>query len=392
MSIDTAGLRRRVRVSRRLELARERAERNYNAFLAVAAVVFSVSLSSILMDFLIPRGESLAAVAFAYVTVYSIALALSSVSIAFFLAMYRKRSSRAVTVASVALSLAVIAVGVALSVLDGLSGRNLAAALVGTMVVSIALTAETWVYFALEAWFLLLFGVAYAVSSRARADPATFARVAFIAGGSLSIGLYVGNLRELVAILSMEFEERERELRDALVRDRLTGAYNRIFMDEYLTKQVRGMHRYGDTIAILLFDIDRLRRVNEELGRDRGDNALKELVSVLTEHVRDSDLVARTGGGEFAVLLPRTGLENAVAVADKLRSRVAERDFDGIPWRLTVSGGVGMLKAGDTLGSALSRVDEALSAAKRGGRDRVEAVLPAPSGDGDGNDEASSGY
>jgi diguanylate cyclase (GGDEF)-like protein len=385
MSIDTAGLRRRVRVSRRLELARDRAERNYNAFLAVAAVVFSVSLSSILKDFLIPRGGDSESVAFAYVTVYSIALALAAAFIAFFLAMYRKRSSRAVSVASVALSFAVIAVAVALSVLDGLSGRNLAAALVGAMVVSVALTAETWVYFAIEAWFLLLFGVAYSVSAVERFDPATFARVAFIAAGSLSIGLYVGNLRELVAILSMELEERERELRDALVRDRLTGAYNRIFMDEFLTKQVRGMRRYGDTIAILLFDIDRLCRVNEELGRDRGDNALKELVSVLTEHVRDSDLVARTGGGEFAVLLPRTTLENAIAVADKLRSRVAERDFDGIPWPLTVSGGVGMLTAGDTLGSALSRVDEALSAAKKGGRDRVETVIPAPSEDGDGD-------
>jgi diguanylate cyclase (GGDEF)-like protein len=121
-----------------------------------------------------------------------------------------------------------------------------------------------------------------------------------------------------------------------------------------------------------MFDIDRFKRVNDTFGHQRGDAVLKRLVEIVTQNIRDSDIVARIGGEEFLVLLPRTNGENALRIAEKLRGIVAESAFEELPWQITISIGVGNLSDGESLDAALARVDEALYAAKRKGRNRVE--------------------
>lgn len=371
-----AGIRKRTFDSRCADLETGRAVRNYYGFLLVSALLFAFSLSFLLLNLLLPDPRRYSWLAQAYLSVYSSGFASASLFLVFFLAMYRKRTARVINLAAIIFSFIVIAFGVSLTTLDYFTRQNLAAILVAAVGVCAVLNAETWVYVMLEAWLSLLFAASYAFVMRERAGTVDFAQVGFIAGVSLAFGVYLQHTREIADMLALKLDDRDRELKDALVRDRLTGSYNRIFIDEYLASQIRCIKRYGDAIAILLIDIDSFRVINEKLGRQTGDAALKEFVSILVSHVRDSDLIARTGGEEFTVLLPRTSLDNALLVAEKLKAAVATSRLGTVTWKVTLSAGVGMLAAGDTLETALSRVDAALAAAKRAGRNRVEIVRP----------------
>ncbi len=371
-----AGIRKRTVVSHFADLEAGRAVRNYYGFLLVSALLLAFSLSFLLLNLLLPDPRRNTLLARAYLAVYSSGFAAASLFLVFFLAIYGRRSARVVNLAAIIFSFLVIAFGVSLSTLDYFTRQNLAAILVAAVGVCAVLNAETWVYVLLEAWLSLLFAAAYAFVMHERAGKIDFAEVGFIAAVSLAFGVYLQRTREIADVLSLELDDRDRELKDALVRDRLTGAYNRIFIDEYLASQMRCIKRYGDAIAILLLDIDSFRVINEKLGRVTGDAALKEFVSIIVTHIRDSDLVARTGGEEFTVLLPRTSLDNALLVANKLKETVASSRLGTVPWQVTISAGVGMLAAGDTLETVFSRVDAALAAAKRAGRNRVEFVRP----------------
>lgn len=371
-----ASIRKRTGVSHFADLEAGRAVRNYYGFLLVSASLLAFSLSFLLLNLLFPDPRRNTWLARAYLAVYSSGIAAASLFLIFFLGIYGRRSARVVNLAAIIFSFIVIAFGVSLSSLDYFTRQNLAAILVAAVGVCAVLNAETWVYVLLEAWLSLLFAAASAFALHERAGTIDFTQVGFIAVVSLAFGVYLQHTRDIADVLSLELDDRDLELKDALVRDRLTGAYNRIFIDEYLASQMRCIKRYGDAIAILLLDIDSFRVINEKLGRVTGDAALKEFVSIIVSHVRDSDLVARTGGEEFTVLLPRTSLDHALLVAEKLGEAVASSRLGTVPWQVTMCAGVGMLAAGDTLETVLSRVDAALAAAKSAGRNRIEVVRP----------------
>jgi diguanylate cyclase (GGDEF)-like protein len=129
-----------------------------------------------------------------------------------------------------------------------------------------------------------------------------------------------------------------------------------------------------------MIDIDRFKRVNDACGHLAGDRALARVAKVLCRHLRSEDVAARYGGEEFVVLLPTTGPEGAVVVAERLRRAVArerQRLPGGRMLSLTISVGVAVFPD-DGLNAAalLKRADEALYAAKRLGRNRVVRSLP----------------
>ncbi len=138
-------------------------------------------------------------------------------------------------------------------------------------------------------------------------------------------------------------------------------------------------------LAFVLLDIDYFKRLNDTWGHDAGDRALAAVGEALSSHLRDSDLAARSGGEEFAVLLPDTPVEGALRVAEELRGAIAEIDLGLERTTMTASFGVAVLGLhADDPHALMQAADRALYAAKRGGRDRVEVaaatqpLAPAP--------------
>ncbi len=171
------------------------------------------------------------------------------------------------------------------------------------------------------------------------------------------------------------------ELRERLERmakvDELTGAANRRRANERLEEEYRRARRYGQPLALLMFDIDHFKAVNDTHGHDVGDRVLAQLTAVVDERLRDTDLLARWGGEEFLVLAPETAIDGAHRLAEDLRRHVARQRFaHGL--RLTISVGVAAHRADQSLHALVKRADDALYAAKRAGRDRVTTDRDTP--------------
>lgn len=158
-----------------------------------------------------------------------------------------------------------------------------------------------------------------------------------------------------------------RHKRDAET-DPLTGLYNRrAFFD-------RAADAYRSaTIAVLVFDIDHFKRINDLYGHALGDFVLQSFANILTDAVRDGDLVARLGGEEFAVLLPDAPLKTALIVAERIRKKFAERRFlsDEKLFGSSVSVGISKLGPCTAINELMVQADAALYIAKRAGRNRV---------------------
>lgn len=172
-----------------------------------------------------------------------------------------------------------------------------------------------------------------------------------------------------------EVVAREHLLSELAMKDVLTSAYNRRYFDRRLAEELERCKRYGRTLGLVMLDIDYFKNVNDCYGHQFGDAALCAAVSRWTKTLRSSDLVARYGGEEFCVLLPETGAEECLALAERLRVSMSASDisYRELCARITVSAGVAFFREGDGPDDILRRSDEALYRAKAGGRNRVEA-------------------
>ncbi|MXR36785.1 GGDEF domain-containing protein [Craterilacuibacter sinensis] len=121
--------------------------------------------------------------------------------------------------------------------------------------------------------------------------------------------------------------------------------------------------------SLILFDLDHFKRINDSHGHDAGDTVLQAFSSVLREHCRQSDMVARFGGEEFICLLPGASLETAGHIAQRILQALQRPGVS--PWPVTCSAGVAAFASGDTAAGLIKRVDDALYRAKRTGRNRV---------------------
>jgi diguanylate cyclase (GGDEF)-like protein len=146
------------------------------------------------------------------------------------------------------------------------------------------------------------------------------------------------------------------------VTDDLTGLYNSRYLDQVLRRESKRASRSGRPLSLLFIDLDGFKSVNDKHGHLCGSRALVEAASVIRRCARETDVPARFGGDEFALVLPDTGSEGAVAVAERLRERIAAHAFlanEGLTISLTASVGVatlpdvaasaeGLIKAADT--------------------------------------------
>ena len=174
----------------------------------------------------------------------------------------------------------------------------------------------------------------------------------------------------VVALLQARMRQLVERLSDAARTDPLTGLQNRRGFEEEIEREVLRARRTEGTIAVVMGDLDEFKRLNDRYGHLAGDAALEGVGSTLATGKRDIDTVARTGGEEFALLLPDTDRRGAYALAERLRMDI-DRRFAQAP-RLTISFGVACFP--DHARSAqglLKTADRALYAAKRLGRDRT---------------------
>jgi len=187
------------------------------------------------------------------------------------------------------------------------------------------------------------------------------------------VGVYARSLEQA--------EQRGEELARLASTDPLTGLMNRRAFFEAADRVVSLARRHGDPTAVAVIDIDRFKRINDTLGHAVGDAAIRALADACRAEARDSDLLARFGGEEFVLLLPRTTADGGEAVAERLRRRVEDTpvEADGVAFRMTVSIGCAVLGPGDEgVERAIDRADRALYEAKEAGRNRVRSAAPAP--------------
>ncbi|MBK1681198.1 hypothetical protein CKO20_12545 [Rhodocyclus tenuis] len=210
-------------------------------------------------------------------------------------------------------------------------------------------------------------------------------RIVQIAVGALLLILLVSaaalRYARLSRALRREIElrsARERELRAANAEleqlamiDQLTGCWNRHKMEEFAAAEIVRARRYQQPLALIIFDVDHFKRINDRHGHPQGDAILDDIARRVQGRLRDGDGFARWGGEEFLIMLPCTGLDEASLLAEQLRLLIGSvRSLE--VGAVSASFGVASLHADDTLEKLVKRADAALYRAKASGRNQVE--------------------
>ncbi|MFO8156244.1 MAG: diguanylate cyclase [Pseudomonadota bacterium] len=178
----------------------------------------------------------------------------------------------------------------------------------------------------------------------------------------------------------------EEELEREATTDRLTGAANRLRFEQTLEDALRRRRRYRHSTALIMFDLDHFKSVNDTHGHDAGDRVLQFVVERVGALIRETDLLARWGGEEFIVILPETDADGAFRLAERMRRQIAARPIPEVG-TITASLGVTVATDDDDSNTLLKRLDQVLYRAKDEGRDRTllidpdETVHAAPPGD-----------
>lgn len=174
------------------------------------------------------------------------------------------------------------------------------------------------------------------------------------------------------------------EVRREAMTDGLTGIANRKYFDTRLREAAKQAMEEGQSLCLLLTDIDRFKKFNDTFGHRVGDEVLRVVARTLQDGVKGRDTPARYGGEEFAVILPQTTLKDAVTVADQIRLKLASKELKNTKTgksfgTVTLSVGVAQYRFGETLDALIQRADQGLYRAKREGRNRVvdETALEA---------------
>jgi diguanylate cyclase (GGDEF)-like protein len=181
--------------------------------------------------------------------------------------------------------------------------------------------------------------------------------------------------------LQEKLRETQRKLEEQTVTDALTGLKNRRFFDERLHEEFRRAQRYGDFLSLIMLDLDHFKDVNDRCGHQAGDSVLREAAALIRSSIRDPDICARYGGEEFAVILPKTHMQGALTVAERVWRALGAREYalaggasaTATKVQVTASLGVAFYPSKDiSSGELLLRfADQALYQAKQAGRNTI---------------------
>lgn len=191
--------------------------------------------------------------------------------------------------------------------------------------------------------------------------------------GNLAISFVITGIVLFLAYLTIA--SYQRRLEEMATTDKLTGTANRQIFDLLFDQALKYSNRRGVQLSMIMFDIDRFKQVNDTYGHPVGDMILKAIARVAKSHIRDSDILFRWGGEEFLVILADCDIQQAKKVAEKIRRAIENEKsvtHHNRPISVTASFGVVRSLAGDDKVDLIRRVDEALYAAKKNGRNRIE--------------------
>src|SRR6266576_2824231 len=185
----------------------------------------------------------------------------------------------------------------------------------------------------------------------------------------------VSELEELAlrAGPAIENARRFREARQLADLDALTGLHNRRYFHETLAREVARAHRYKRRLALIVFDLDDFKAINDRIGHLAGDAVIAESAERVRDVVRSADVACRVGGDEFAVILPESSTGDADQLYHRLLGAISSRPL-GQAGKLYLSAGVAELRPEDDTVSFFKRADEALYRAKEAGKGRVVAA------------------
>ena len=172
---------------------------------------------------------------------------------------------------------------------------------------------------------------------------------------------------------AIENARRFREARQLADLDALTGLHNRRFFHDTLAREVARAHRYDRRLALIIFDLDDFKAINDRIGHLAGDAVLADAADVVRSVVRSADIACRVGGDEFAVILPESGMQEAEQLYSRLQEALEQRPI-GEAGRIRLSAGVAELAQGDDSRAFFERADDALYGAKEAGKGRAVAA------------------
>lgn len=201
------------------------------------------------------------------------------------------------------------------------------------------------------------------------------------------VGIVITLLTTIVALMYLlgkerwMHEEAQRETQSKLqgvardmsikaITDPLTGLYNRLRLNDVLPHEMARADRTGNAMSVVIYDIDRFKRINDSFGHTTGDKVLVALSQTVTGSLRATDHLVRWGGEEFLLVLPDTSAEEARHVAESLREAIANTRIDEVG-EVTCSFGVAGYAPGEAMADLISRADQALYQAKANGRNKV---------------------
>jgi diguanylate cyclase (GGDEF)-like protein len=167
--------------------------------------------------------------------------------------------------------------------------------------------------------------------------------------------------------------EYQRKMHTMVSSDALTGLYNKRYFDEALSHEVERCHSGKLPLSLIIFDIDHFKKINDTHGHPAGDAVLKEVARNAQRMIDEGSSLCRVGGEEFAVIVPKTDLNDAKRAAEQIRVEVAGCDYHSDSGRVvvTMSAGVAQLASDEPPDELYRRADEQLYRAKRAGRNQV---------------------
>lgn len=171
---------------------------------------------------------------------------------------------------------------------------------------------------------------------------------------------------------------RYREALDQAFRDPLTGAGNRIALNDNLVREMELSRRHGYQLSLLMLDLDHFKAINDNFGHIIGDEILKAVVEKIKDCIRQTDICFRYGGEEFVVLLNNAHIADARLIAERIRMSISEMfmQTDKGPLQVTISTGLAVLEDKDSGINLIDRADKALYQAKNSGRNKVCVNIP----------------
>jgi diguanylate cyclase (GGDEF)-like protein len=199
-------------------------------------------------------------------------------------------------------------------------------------------------------------------------------RLGVVRSGKLAGIITQSDLLEATNRQLAELSREHGQLRAAAMRDELTSLYNRRAFNEFFKEELGRVRRYGGLLALVLFDLDRFKEVNDRYGHDAGDEVIRAFARVLRDCTREVDVVARYGGEEFVTLMPAAGTRAGRIFAERVRRVLAAKEIrtSGGRLRITVSAGVcKFTRHNSSIRAMLKSADRSMYRAKHTGRNRV---------------------